>query len=148
VSYAATGAMLPIVSYGVSTIEFSDPSLHPYFSRTIVSDITTAQAFLSIMRQNGWKKAIILHTTNTYGRGLTDWVSSQVPSDWSIIPYGFPSKSDTGESDAYIQAVVERIIQQIRDQSDIYIMLLHAAPLDVLPSNYSTTICYSLFFFV
>jgi hypothetical protein len=43
------GTKTPVVSYAAASTEFSDRTVHPYFSRVIVADSSIGAAILSLM---------------------------------------------------------------------------------------------------
>jgi hypothetical protein len=124
ISYIATAAQTPVLAYSVAAPEFSDPTLHPYFSRVIVGDQTTGATFLQLMRANGWTKYSIVHTAEAYGRGLADWLLANTPADMTYNAYSFPVDTTLGIP------TLKRALRQI-EESQSYVILLHAVPGDL-----------------
>jgi ABC-type branched-subunit amino acid transport system substrate-binding protein len=48
---------------------------HPYFFRTIPADESQAEAIISYISSQGWKRIGIVHTSEEYGRGLATYLN-------------------------------------------------------------------------
>ena len=60
----------PLVSYGASSINLTNPTLVPYFLRTIQQDSDAGLAIAQFIRKNEWNRVGVLYTSDDYGQGL------------------------------------------------------------------------------
>lgn len=59
------------VDYASTSLELSDKTQHPYFSRVVPSDDFGGKAMAAIVDQFGWKKVTVLCGDEPYGRSIT-----------------------------------------------------------------------------
>lgn len=62
---------IPQISYAASSPSLSDRSLYPYFMRVVGSDADQGKAIADLVQVFGWKRGATIHTSDSYGAGMT-----------------------------------------------------------------------------
>ena len=76
-----TPMKIPIISYGSTASELSNPVKYPYFLRTTTPNAYQVDAIIKIFQTLGWNYADVLYTANDYARDGKELLHKKAMSD-------------------------------------------------------------------
>ena len=99
ISGLATVNTAPIVSYSATVASLSSKLDYPWFYRMCYSDATRTKAVADLMTHFGWRKAVMLTTTDLYGTATSNSLASQLkPGAITVYTYDVTSLDEIAQS--------------------------------------------------
>lgn len=101
--------LMPMISYGATSDEFSNKQTYPSFMRTVASDQWQVVAMIQLLKQFGWNWVSVIGSDEEYGQMGQQQFSSMANDESICVAYQglIPVYSDPGPT---IQDMLNRIV--------------------------------------
>jgi hypothetical protein len=117
----ATVNTAPIVSFSATVPSLSSKFDYPWFFRVCYSDSERVKVFADVMQKFGWRKAVILSTSDFYGTATSNALASLLPPG-ALTVYSYDTPEGTTRA-AHLESIASQIID-----SELKVIFFLAAP--------------------